>query len=90
MLNQNVGIIEHHGLNNGYGLGGYLYVDALPFVDIDLEAIVHFSEYKYSFKNQVMEVNNKFLLFLYCSMALSINSPLVLLTPNLEMSRVID
>ena len=59
VLNQNVGIIEHHGLNNGYGLGGYLYVDALPFVDIDLEAIVHFSEYKYSFKNQVMEVNNK-------------------------------
>ena len=59
VLDQDVGNIVHHGLNNGYGLGGYLYVDALPFVDIDLEAILHFSEYEYSFQNQVMEINNK-------------------------------
>ena len=36
-----VGSITHHGFSNGYGIGGYLYVDAIPMVDIDLEAVMH-------------------------------------------------
>jgi len=44
----NVGSIIHHGFTNGYGIGGYVYVDAIPMVDIDLEAVMHLAPYEFS------------------------------------------
>jgi len=55
VANVNIGRITHHGFTNGYGIGGYLYLDAIPIVDIDLEALMNFSPYKFSFQNQSTE-----------------------------------
>ncbi len=52
VASQKVGSITHHGFSNGYGIGGYLYVDAIPMVDIDLEAVMHLAPYDFSFTNQ--------------------------------------
>ena len=54
-----IGSITHHGFDNGYGLGGYLYIDALPVVDVDIEATMHFSPYEFSFQNQITEIKNE-------------------------------
>ena len=35
--NVEVASIIHHGFDNGFGIGGYLYIDAIPIIDIDLE-----------------------------------------------------
>ena len=56
-----VGSITHHGFDNGFGIGGYLYVDAIPMVDLDIEAIMLLSPYEFSFSNQTQgsEINNQ-------------------------------
>ena len=41
--------ITQHGFDNGYGIGGYLYVDAIPVVDLDIEVIMLVSPYEFSF-----------------------------------------
>ena len=46
-----VASITHHGFDNGFGIGGYLYVDAIPMVDVDVEAIILLSPYEFSFSN---------------------------------------
>ena len=46
-----VASITHHGFDNGFGIGGYLYVDAIPMVDLDIEAIMLLSPYEFSFSN---------------------------------------
>ena len=35
--------------SNGVGLGGYLYIDAIPFIDLDLELNTFWSKYDYFF-----------------------------------------
>ena len=52
-----LGEFTHHGMNNGYGLGGYLYIDAIPFVDIDIEGNFVASTYNFSFGNPLMEAS---------------------------------
>ena len=47
----NVGSFTNHGFENGYGLGFYAYVDALPFVGIDLEGNFVSTKYDFSFEN---------------------------------------
>ena len=32
-----VGSFSSSKYSNGYGLGGYLYIDVIPFIDIDIE-----------------------------------------------------
>ena len=56
-----VGSITHHGIDNGFGIGGYLYVDAIPMVDLDIEAIILLSPYEFSFSNQIpgSAINNQ-------------------------------
>ena len=49
--NTEVGQIIHHGFDNGIGIGGYLYIDAIPMVDLDLEGKLLFSSYDFSFNN---------------------------------------
>ena len=55
--NPELGSFTHHGMSNGYGLGGYLYVDAIPFVDIDIEGNLVFSSYNFSFVNPVTTID---------------------------------
>ena len=56
-----VASITHHGFDNGFGIGGYLYVDAIPMVDLDIEAIMLLSPYEFSFSNQTQgsAINNQ-------------------------------
>ena len=56
-----VASITHHGFDNGFGIGGYLYVDAIPMVDLDIEAIMLLSPYEFSFSNQIpgSAINNQ-------------------------------
>ena len=59
--NIDVASITHHGFNNGFGIGGYLYIDAIPMVDVDIEAIMLLSPYEFSFSNKIpaSAINNK-------------------------------
>lgn len=50
---QNVGSFTYHSFSNGVGFGGYVYIDALPFIDIDFESNVMLSSYEFSFNNDV-------------------------------------
>ena len=55
-----VASITHHGFDNGFGIGGYLYVDAIPVVDLDIEVIMLVSPYDFSFiQNDVVAVDKE-------------------------------
>ena len=56
----NVGSFTQNSFNNGYGIGGYLYIDAIPVVDIDIEGSIIGSLYDFSFANAVDTVNQQF------------------------------
>ena len=49
--NNSIGAFGSYGygaFSGGYGLGGYLYIDAIPFIDIDLEFSGFGTNYDYS------------------------------------------
>ena len=48
-----VGSFSSSKYSNGYGLGGYLYIDVIPFIDIDIEGNSIISRYDFSFANPV-------------------------------------
>ena len=54
-----VASITHHGFDNGFGIGGYLYIDAIPVIDIDLEGNLLISPYDFSFQNNVVSIDKK-------------------------------
>ena len=56
-----VASITQHGFDNGFGIGGYLYIDAIPIIDIDLEGNLLLSPYEFSFSNQTpgSAINNQ-------------------------------
>ena len=55
-----VASITQHGFDNGYGIGGYLYVDAIPVVDLDIEVIMLVSPYDFSFvQNDVVAIDKE-------------------------------
>ena len=55
-----VASITHHGFDNGFGIGGYLYIDAIPVIDIDLEGNLLISPYDFSFiQNNVVSLDKK-------------------------------
>jgi|TARA_B110001454_G_scaffold131485_1_gene122450 hypothetical protein len=56
----NVGSFTQNSFNNSYGVGGYLYIDAIPVVDIDIEGSIIGSLYDFSFANVVDTVNQQF------------------------------
>lgn len=49
-----VGQIDHHGFENGFAIGGYLYLDIIPFIDIDVEVNAMGNLYDFSFYNNAM------------------------------------
>ena len=55
----NVGSFTQNSFNNGYGVGGYLYIDAIPVVDIDIEGSLIISPYKFSFNNALPSIDNQ-------------------------------
>ena len=54
-----VGNFTHHGFDNGFGIGGYLYIDAIPIIDIDLEGNLLASPYNFSFTNSAVTISKK-------------------------------
>ena len=55
-----VASITQHGFDNGYGIGGYLYEDVIPVVDLDIEVIMLVSPYDFSFvQNDVVAVDKE-------------------------------
>jgi len=48
----NVGLFSYDGFENAGSIGGYLYVDALPFVDLDIEANIKMAPYYFAFENE--------------------------------------
>ena len=49
-----VATITQHEFENGLGIGGYLYIDAIPMVDLDIEGSLIISPYKFSFNNAAL------------------------------------
>ena len=43
-----VGSFTHHGFENGFGLGGYLYLDIIPVIDLDVEVNAVTNLYNFS------------------------------------------
>ena len=52
--NVEVATITQHEFENGLGIGGYLYIDAIPMVDLDIEGSLIISPYKFSFNNDAL------------------------------------
>ena len=52
--NIEVATITQHEFENGVGIGGYLYIDAIPMVDLDIEGSLIISPYKFSFNNDAL------------------------------------
>ena len=52
--NIEVATITQHEFENGVGIGGYLYIDAIPMVDLDIEGSLIISPYKFSFNNAAL------------------------------------
>lgn len=53
-----VGTFTHHGFENGGGIGGYLYLDIIPVIDLDVEFNVVGNFYNFSFVNPVSNLDS--------------------------------
>ena len=49
-----VGQIDRFGFENAYGLGGYAYVDMIPFIDLDIDVNFMGNIYDFSFFNDAI------------------------------------
>lgn len=49
----NVGSFTYNGFKKAVSFGGYLYIDALPIVDLDIEFGVKGAPYKFVFQNEM-------------------------------------
>ena len=56
---EKVGQIDRFGFENAYGFGGYLYLDIIPFIDIDVDINLIGNLYDFSFVNDAMELANQ-------------------------------
>ena len=45
--------------DNGLGIGGYLYIDAIPMVDLDIEGSLIISPYEFSFTNLLTSIDKQ-------------------------------
>tara|TARA_B100000700_G_scaffold308607_1_gene386542 strand:- start:201 stop:872 length:672 start_codon:yes stop_codon:yes gene_type:complete len=52
--NVKVGSFSYEGFENGGGLGGYLYLDIIPIVDLDIEYNFTAQVYDFTFKNEAL------------------------------------
>ena len=54
-----VGRIEQYGFEGALAIGGYVYLDIIPFVDVDIEVNGMANVYDFSFYNDAMELLNQ-------------------------------
>jgi len=54
-----VGSFTHHGFDNGFGFGGYLYLDIIPVIDLDAEFNLVANTYEFSFVNPVSTLDKE-------------------------------
>tara|TARA_B100000519_G_C14088168_1_gene364996 strand:- start:39 stop:743 length:705 start_codon:yes stop_codon:yes gene_type:complete len=52
------GSFTHHGFENALGFGGYIYLDIIPVVDLDVEYNFALKDYKFSFQNAASKIEN--------------------------------
>ena len=61
IVNQNnVGSFTYNEFKNPVSVGGYLYIDALPVVDLDLELNFKFIPYDFTFNNNFQSMDETF------------------------------
>lgn len=48
--------LERQGFDNAYGIGGYLYIDAIPVVDLEADFQLTANRYDFQFKNALAEL----------------------------------
>ena len=61
IVNQNnVGSFTYNEFKNPISVGGYLYIDALPVVDLDLELNFKFIPYDFTFNNNFQSLDETF------------------------------
>ena len=56
--NTKVGQIDRFGFENTYGFGGYLYIDMIPFIDLDIDVNAIGNVYDFSFFNDAITSAN--------------------------------
>ncbi|MBL7067845.1 MAG: hypothetical protein ISS29_08360 [Candidatus Marinimicrobia bacterium] len=49
-------LMDRQGFENPYGLGGYIYLDFIPFIDIEADVQATFSKYTFNFQNYANSV----------------------------------
>jgi hypothetical protein len=70
-----VGNFAYDGFENGYGLGGYLFLDIIPIVDLDLEYNFTGSLYNFTFENLVTTPEAQEFAFASGSMYFTVQKP---------------
>ncbi len=70
-----VGSFSYEGFENGGGLGGYLYLDIIPIVDLDIEYNFVGQVYNFTFENAVTSSQTQEFAFLAGSMFITIQKP---------------
>jgi len=71
-----VGEFSYDGFNSARSLGGYLYIDALPIIDLDLELNLKLSPYKFVFSNDVVSSDTTQFVWLSSSLYMTIQKEL--------------
>ena len=70
-----VGSFSYDSFENGGGIGGYLYLDIIPVVDLDIEYNFTGQVYNFTFENAVTTAEPQEFAFLAGSMFITIQKP---------------
>jgi hypothetical protein len=70
-----VGSFSYDGFENGIGLGGYLYLDIIPVVDLDIEYNFTGNIYSFTFENAVTPRETQEFAFAAGSIFITIQKP---------------
>jgi hypothetical protein len=73
--NIKVGSFSYDSFENGGGIGGYLYLDIIPVIDLDIEYNVTGNEYNFTFENAVTTSETQKFVFAAGSMFITIQKP---------------
>ena len=74
--NIKVGSFSYDSFKNGGGIGGYLYLDIIPVVDLDIEYNFTGQVYNFTFENAVTTAEPQEFAFLAGSMFITIQKPI--------------
>ena len=71
-----VGSFSYDSFENGGGIGGYLYLDIIPVVDLDIEYNFTGQVYNFTFENAVTTAEPQEFAFLAGSMFITVQKPI--------------